>query len=55
MTVKLWGVDQLHLRFKYHSDPIHSLSSAFLFKMLFISFFMKLTFKCLKKECMKLE
>ncbi len=29
MTVKLWGVDRLHLRFDYHSKSIHSLFSAF--------------------------
>ncbi len=37
MTVKLWGVDRLHLRFDYIIlNPIHGL---FLFKMLFISLF----------------
>ncbi len=40
MTVKLWGVDRLHLCFDYIIlNPIHSLSFSFLFKMLFISLF----------------
>ncbi len=45
MTVKVWGVDRLHLRSDYHSESnseFHIFS--FLFKMLFIYFlFMKLT------------
>ncbi len=53
MTVKLWGVDRLHLRCDYHSEPIQYFFS-FLFKMLFIFYLWNLpTFKCLKKECMK--
>ncbi len=59
MTVKLWGVDRLHLRFDYIIlNPIHSLFFSFLFKMLFISLFlfMKLThIQVFKKECTKLE
>ncbi len=40
MTVKLWGVDRLHLRFDYHSESIHSLFSAFCSKFcLFLYFF----------------
>ncbi len=43
MTVKLWGVDRLHVLIII-LNPIHSLFFSFLFKMLFISlFFMKLT------------
>ncbi len=40
MTVKLWAVDRLHLRFDYHSESIHSLFSAFCSKFcLFLYFF----------------
>ncbi len=70
MTVKLWGVDRLHLRFDYLSDSNSYSFFSFLFKMLFISlsFIYETyrnkfhiqhihipTFKCLRKECMKLE
>ncbi len=45
MTVKLWGVDRLHLRFDYHSESNSYSFFSFLFKMLYISLFlfMKLT------------
>ncbi len=39
MTVKLWGVDRLHLRFDYHSESNSYSFFSFLFKMLFISLF----------------
>ncbi len=58
MTVKLWGVDRLHLHFVYIIlNPIHSLFSAFCSKYcLFLFLFMKLThIQVFKKECMKLE
>ncbi len=45
MTVKLWGVDRLHLRFDYHSESIHSLFQLFVqnFVYFFIFLLMKLT------------
>ncbi len=56
MTVKLWGVDRLHLCLDYYSEPNSYSFLAFLFKMLFIYLFMKLThIQVFKKECMKLE
>ncbi len=52
MTVKLWGVDRLHLCFDYHSESNSLSFFSFLFKMLFISLFlMKLThFQVFKKR-----
>ncbi len=51
MTVKLWGVDRLHLRFDYHSE-----SYSYQLFVQFISLFIKLThIQVFKKECMKLE
>ncbi len=44
MTVKLWGVDRLHLHFDYLSESNSYSLFSFLFKMLFLYFlFMKLT------------
>ncbi len=45
MTVKLWGVDRLHLHFDYHSESIHSLFQLFVqnFVYFFIFLLMKLT------------
>ncbi len=58
MTVKLWGVDRLHLSFDYHSESNSVCFSAFCSKScLFLNFlFMKLIhIQVFKKECMKLE
>ncbi len=58
MTVKLWGVDRLHLRFDYHSESIHSLFQLFVqnFVYFFIFLLMKLThIQVFIKKCMKLE
>ncbi len=55
MTVKLWGVDRLHLRFDYHSESNSYSFFCFLFKMLFF-FFLRLThIQVFKEKCMKLE
>ncbi len=48
-------VDRLRLCFDYHSESIHSLS-AFCSKCCLFLYLLNLpTFKCLIKECMKLE
>ncbi len=58
MTVKLWAVDRLHLRFDYHSESIHSLFQLFVqnFVYFFIFLLMKLThIQVFIKKSMKLE